>query len=126
MFFCFFKQKTAYEMRISDWSSDVCSSDLFLALGGGFLRRILNGELKSCDDHVAALDMKDGLHLDLAIEAVFGCAQRLLGIAREQGADVLQIIFDRRNLAGPYQARHRLILSLPKRTRRNKIGREHV
>src|SRR3546814_16929874 len=30
MFF-FFKQKTAYEMRISDWSSDVCSSDLVMA-----------------------------------------------------------------------------------------------
>src|SRR3546814_10284143 len=29
---CFFKQNTAYEMRISDWSSDVCSSDL---LGAG-------------------------------------------------------------------------------------------
>src|SRR3546814_15736186 len=28
IFFCFFKQKTAYELRISDWSSDVCSSDL--------------------------------------------------------------------------------------------------
>src|SRR3546814_5327552 len=28
--FFFFKQKTAYEMRISDWSSDVCSSDLGL------------------------------------------------------------------------------------------------
>src|SRR3546814_13265122 len=28
MLFCFFKQKTAYEMRISDWSSDVCSSDI--------------------------------------------------------------------------------------------------
>src|SRR3546814_5456860 len=27
-YFVFFKQKTAYEMRISDWSSDVCSSDL--------------------------------------------------------------------------------------------------
>src|SRR3546814_4713978 len=27
--FFFFKQKTAYEMRISDWSSDVCSSDLW-------------------------------------------------------------------------------------------------
>src|SRR3546814_8735987 len=27
--FFFFKQKTAYDMRISDWSSDVCSSDLF-------------------------------------------------------------------------------------------------
>src|SRR3546814_2562785 len=30
--FFFFKQKTAYEMRISDWSSDVCSSDLAHAL----------------------------------------------------------------------------------------------
>src|SRR3546814_3162258 len=29
--FFFFKQKTAYEMRISDWSSDVCSSDLLRA-----------------------------------------------------------------------------------------------
>src|SRR3546814_2549153 len=29
--FFFFKQKTAYEMRISDWSSDVCSSDLHMA-----------------------------------------------------------------------------------------------
>src|SRR3546814_6129740 len=41
MFYCifsfvvfFFKQKTAYEMRISDWSSDVCSSDLQFAIGG--------------------------------------------------------------------------------------------
>src|SRR3546814_104259 len=40
LFFFFFKQKTAYEMRISDWSSDVCSSDLEarslapLSLGG--------------------------------------------------------------------------------------------
>src|SRR3546814_9470872 len=32
MFF-FFKQKTAYEMRISDWSSDVCSSDLAIVVG---------------------------------------------------------------------------------------------
>src|SRR3546814_10096965 len=31
VFFFFFKQKTAYEMRISDWSSDVCSSDLIVA-----------------------------------------------------------------------------------------------
>src|SRR3546814_10184487 len=30
--FFFFKQKTAYEMRISDWSSDVCSSDLGIGL----------------------------------------------------------------------------------------------
>src|SRR3546814_7283050 len=32
--FFFFKQKTAYEMRISDWSSDVCSSDLQRQKGG--------------------------------------------------------------------------------------------
>src|SRR3546814_10450180 len=30
--FFFFKQKTAYEMRISDWSSDVCSSDLIRSM----------------------------------------------------------------------------------------------
>src|SRR3546814_862514 len=39
--FFFFKQKTAYEMRISDWSSDVCSSDLWIiqnALGGNAKR----------------------------------------------------------------------------------------
>src|SRR3546814_10076432 len=34
VYFFFFKQKTAYEMRISDWSSDVCSSDLPMVLAG--------------------------------------------------------------------------------------------
>src|SRR3546814_2450224 len=34
VFFFVFKQKTAYDMRISDWSSDVCSSDLFDQLQG--------------------------------------------------------------------------------------------
>src|SRR3546814_7354361 len=35
--YCFFcKQKTAYEMRISDWSSDVCSSDLMTHKGQAF------------------------------------------------------------------------------------------
>src|SRR3546814_3445784 len=39
--FFFFKQKTAYEMRISDWSSDVCSSDLTLSLMvSDFLSRV--------------------------------------------------------------------------------------
>src|SRR3546814_5227131 len=40
--FFFFKQKTAYEMRISDWSSDVCSSDL-LAGANGILVNITAG-----------------------------------------------------------------------------------
>src|SRR3546814_5562341 len=37
--FFFFKQKTAYEMRISDWSSDVCSSDLPSAGRSSYLIR---------------------------------------------------------------------------------------
>src|SRR3546814_2033052 len=44
--FFFFKQKTAYEMRISDWSSDVCSSDLEeieLALKIDRLNEFING-----------------------------------------------------------------------------------
>src|SRR3546814_5225257 len=44
MFFSlfFFKQKTAYEMRISDWSSDVCSSDLD-AIRRGFQQYVILG-----------------------------------------------------------------------------------
>src|SRR3546814_4450963 len=46
--FFFFKQKTAYEMRISDWSSDVCSSDLGVRADDGgtvahLARRLLAG-----------------------------------------------------------------------------------
>src|SRR3546814_11771009 len=37
--FFFFKQKTAYEMRISDWSSDVCSSDLSIKILATIPRR---------------------------------------------------------------------------------------
>src|SRR3546814_1513731 len=39
-FFFFFKQKTAYEMRISDWSSDVCSSDLIEACEAAIRRHL--------------------------------------------------------------------------------------
>src|SRR3546814_5850683 len=46
LFFVFFKQKTAYEVRISDWSSDVCSSDLVGDLLG---RRVVAGH-----DHLEA------------------------------------------------------------------------
>src|SRR3546814_5305362 len=38
--FFFFKQKTAYEMRISDWSSDVCSSDLLRPDPEGVIRAL--------------------------------------------------------------------------------------
>src|SRR3546814_19414840 len=47
--FFFFKQKTAYEMRISDWSSDVCSSDLHQQ---DMVRAIAAGSLKPVVDRV--------------------------------------------------------------------------
>src|SRR3546814_16447780 len=37
---CLFKQKTAYEMRISDWSSDVCSSDLIVPYSEGTIFQV--------------------------------------------------------------------------------------
>src|SRR3546814_8628370 len=59
-FVCLFKQKTAYELRISDWSSDVCSSDLI-----GVGRFDNDGEI--------------GLPLDLVIDAVGRHAHDLAG-----------------------------------------------
>src|SRR3546814_7617569 len=68
-FVFFFKQKTAYEMRISDWSSDVCSSDLALPAAPGVEAGKADGAQR-CDGqpengnpqavHVAALGADDG------------------------------------------------------------------
>src|SRR3546814_11306375 len=71
MFVClffFFKQKTAYEMRISDWSSDVCSSDLQISCAataspgyGANTRRGAHSradrEIKPCDHSSPALSV---------------------------------------------------------------------
>src|SRR3546814_6820996 len=55
MFFFFFKQKTAYEMRISDWSSDVCSSDLHnRARGGSGTRRFARASEAGTQIYTAA------------------------------------------------------------------------
>src|SRR3546814_9070567 len=55
----FFKQKTAYEMRISDWSSDVCSSDLEAnAAKGDHLgvgRRCLPGQVQAVADEIGQI-----------------------------------------------------------------------
>src|SRR3546814_5246531 len=51
MFF-FFKQKTAYEMRISDWSSDVCSSDLLEVVAAHVHRVPQRDVLRAERDHV--------------------------------------------------------------------------
>src|SRR3546814_1116391 len=62
----FFKQKTAYEMRISDWSSDVCSSDLLVAAGP-----------RADFEHRGAL-VGDVLGEQLDREIMFGGGQRRL------------------------------------------------
>src|SRR3546814_5907538 len=52
VFFFFFKQKTAYEMRISDWISDVCSSDL------GYDEMIVLRDIEfesHCEHHMAPI-----------------------------------------------------------------------
>src|SRR3546814_7672045 len=50
-FFFFFKQKTAYELRIGDWSSDVCSSDLSYSLGAA--RALMPYIVKPMDELMA-------------------------------------------------------------------------
>src|SRR3546814_6545161 len=90
LFFFFFKQKTAYEMRISDWSSDVCSSDLAVlvaptpttAAGDG---RLVLVETENRQHRAAAL-VEIGLTLAV-VEAVahLVIARRLrLGLARSE------------------------------------------
>src|SRR3546814_5563471 len=61
MFFFFFKQKTAYEMRISDWSSDVCSSDLGML---AWLAALLLVAALPCAAQTArpTLELADGHH----------------------------------------------------------------
>src|SRR3546814_5004677 len=56
MFF-FFKQKTGYEMRISDWSSDVCSSDLYDS-GSGWPSFTAPIDAEAVSEHV---DTKHGM-----------------------------------------------------------------
>src|SRR3546814_7169376 len=66
MFF-FFKQKTAYEMRISDWSSDVCSSDLCDGYGKCCVHKLEDedtGELMPTNVSCRLLNRRTGLCSD--------------------------------------------------------------
>src|SRR3546814_9148055 len=71
--FVFFRQKTSYEMRISDWSSDVCSSDLYLQRIGR--------------EGSVAVDL--ALHIAVAVELHF--PQRAArGVGDEEAAVVVE------------------------------------
>src|SRR3546814_4800725 len=96
--FFFFKQKTAYEVRISDWSSDVCSSDLIVA--GGLpadddeLVRAMRAHFLPCSRAAGAIgrvrafrdDALDPEFLDLAVEGdpVFG---DMIRVAQHRSAE---------------------------------------
>src|SRR3546814_1087757 len=79
VFFFFFKQKTAYEMRISDWSSDVCSSDL-----------LANADLRVYE---MALEEPTGdISKEPAMSEIDGCHALAYGMmAVEPGIDVLSL-----------------------------------
>src|SRR3546814_3276122 len=68
MIFFFCKQKTAYEMRISDWSSDVCSSDLAKV----HLRKAGTGtdadvaQIKSMEDAIEKAASRPGFTVDIS------------------------------------------------------------
>src|SRR3546814_3154526 len=67
--FFFFKQKTAYEMRISDWSSDVCSSDLYQTTQAvmGAMQGI--AQYNRPDDYVQTLKSRIEGQSDASVEA---------------------------------------------------------
>src|SRR3546814_1673917 len=70
--FLFFKQKTAYEMRISDWSSDVCSSDL----------RFLEAHRFTSNDVHQRATLTTGEHR--SVEFLF---QRFVGTGQDQRSE---------------------------------------
>src|SRR3546814_14576290 len=77
--FFFFKQKTAYEMRISDWSSDVCSSDLVeIALGVEIHRHLAIAQAARIElaRAVIAAERDVDAVLDAIVEAVRSIVDR--------------------------------------------------
>src|SRR3546814_16279760 len=79
--FFFFKQKTAYEMRISDWSSDVCSSDLELQRGEARVEAAGCRQLAvaAALDQAALVDHQDAVGLQHGGEAVGDDQRRASG-----------------------------------------------
>src|SRR3546814_1818721 len=83
-FFFFFKQKTAYEMRISDWSSDVCSSDLDLVQFEG-MRLSLHVLQARLGEFAGPLGAFECAVRALDGGVVFGCRGVQRGVAIPEG-----------------------------------------
>src|SRR3546814_4726974 len=96
----FFKQKRAYDVRISDWSSDVCSSDLFAVLGNAAV------ELAVADvGAVAAVEDLDVAAVELLDDSVAGDLFLFLDQEhRVREVDGVRVVFllQRRIYAAPF------------------------
>src|SRR3546814_631843 len=68
--FFFFKQKTAYEMRISDWSSDVCSSDLSSIIRIGYIDEKYFSGKAGAESHIQRLHFDITPSLDILLEPI--------------------------------------------------------
>src|SRR3546814_5698065 len=79
----FFKQKTAYEMRISDWSSDVCSSDL---PSRRHQRHMRKGLVKS--GLAAALDIGSSKVCCIIARADGAAMPRVVGIGQQASREI--------------------------------------
>src|SRR3546814_7376743 len=86
MMYFFFKLKTAYEMRISDWSSDVCSSDLHPLDAGGEspVREGVDGEGRGLPGlHLSHVGLVDA-HFQLHLGEVFGDGEQHRRLKRSE------------------------------------------
>src|SRR3546814_961733 len=100
IFFFFFKQKTAYVMRISDWSSDVCSSDLQRF---DFAELALDG----AGADAGLLDLVAGLEQLLLHPVEYLAELAELGLDRAQGApDFAGPLLDRQRAEAHLEAGH--------------------
>src|SRR3546814_9916394 len=91
--FFFFKQKTAYEMRSSDWSSDVCSSDLAVEHHGTplMLQQALRGGGLLDDGAVRREVAAQHRHGAVPVDRRRHGADHILRPARRRGIDILEI-----------------------------------
>src|SRR3546814_10472447 len=145
MLFFLFKQKTAYEMRISDWSSDVCSSDLAVEARPVLARKALEpvesaifvegGEIGferdgRVEDSRAAAGIFlriDRMRRAVGAEEKFGRARGGRGAHREP---VPLALGDRQAIgvraAAAHQPRIAIDVQMLRGDRRGEIGRAHV
>src|SRR3546814_2632924 len=77
VFFFFFKQKTAYGMRISDWSSDVCSSDLLAQVAAGKAFLLQGGDCAESFAEFHPNNIRDTFRVLLQMAVVLTFASKL-------------------------------------------------